>query len=121
MLTYIRHRVVQQVLVELGLGLAQKSVSMQIAQSGITVTVFDIVVAWAGFSSVKSYQNKLKVLRLIDTVASMAHPTSDYINRSLFNLSRSKEILLERLTSEEPYPVGYLISWPELTKAVNSL
>jgi hypothetical protein len=118
-ITFWRHRVVQQAITHLGLSIACKDKPADLPGfSGCQVTVSDIVTTWAGYSSLKSYRNRLKVLHTLEQVSTVPALKEEYLGVVLSNLSMSLEDICKVLTLPEPYPAGYRISWPDLSRAV---
>lgn len=66
---FIRHRIVQLALRELGLTITSEASEIQFDGDSYSVSVDQVVCTWAGSSSVKSYRNMLKRLKLVEKMA----------------------------------------------------
>jgi hypothetical protein len=116
--TYARHRIVRDVMAMLKMSPAHPTDSKPIPGKEESVTAVDVIEKWGNFTSVKSYRNKLKTLCDIGQAALVALPHGDYANQTLRNINAPLEDIIDNLSKDEPYPVGYDIAWAELCKVI---
>jgi hypothetical protein len=121
MAIYMRHRVVQHVLGVLRMTISQNDTQVAIPNStGHTTNPKDVIQAWGGFTSMKTYRNKLKILRNIHQASVVAHSDGNYINQALININQPFQRVVDFLSGDDPYPMGYDVKWPELAGAVKA-